>query len=96
MLLPQCLLQDFISGDRAVPALLDPSGDRAVPALLYVLSDSCWWLVTHWYVCSAGAARSGRGDTEVVVGPRVAQPGWIDGSLRSEPPPMHAMCLRRL
>ena len=35
-----------------------------------------------------------------VVGPGVAQRGWVDGlicvdvSLRPEPPPMHAMCLR--
>ena len=50
-------------------------------------------------VCGAGVARSGRGDTEVVVGQGVAQAGWVDrlicadGSLRPEPPHMHAMCL---
>ena len=50
-------------------------------------------------VCGAGVARSG---IEVVVGPGVAQPGWVDGlicadgSLRPEPPPMHAMCLCRM
>ena len=38
--------------------------------------------------------------TEVVDGSGVVQPGWLDGlicadgSLRAEPPPMHAMCLR--
>ena len=53
-------------------------------------------------VCRAGVARSGRGDTEAVVGPGVAQRGWVvglicaDSSLRPEPPPMHAMCLRRI
>ena len=37
-----------------------------------------------------------------VVGPGVAQPGWVagficaDGSLRPEPPPMHALCLCRI
>ena len=52
-------------------------------------------------VCGAGVARSGRGDTEAVVGSGVAQRGWVDrlicanDSLRSEPPPMHAMCLCR-
>ena len=53
-------------------------------------------------VCGDGVARSGRGDTEGVVGPGVAQRGWVDGlicadgSRRPEPPPMHAMCLRRI
>ena len=38
----------------------------------------------------------------MVVGPRVDQPGWMDGlicadgSWRPDPPPMHSMCLRRL
>ena len=42
---------------------------------------------------------SHRGVTEVVVGPGVVQPGWADGlicadgSLRPEPPQMHAMYL---
>ena len=53
-------------------------------------------------VCGTGAALNGRGDTEVVVGPGAAQAGWVaglicaDGSLRPEPPPTHAMCLRRI
>ena len=43
----------------------------------------------------------GRGDTEVVVVPGVAQLVWVDGficadgSLRPEPPPMKALWLRR-
>ena len=50
-------------------------------------------------VCGARVARSDRGDTEVVVGPGVAQRGWVDrlrcanDSLRPEPPPMYSMCL---
>ena len=52
-------------------------------------------------VCDSGIARSGRGDTEVMVVPRVAQPVWVDelicgdGSLRPEPPPVNASWLRR-
>ena len=53
-------------------------------------------------VCGAGVAWSDRGDTEVVVEPRVVQPGWVDGVicsngfLRPDPPPMHSMCLHRM
>ena len=53
-------------------------------------------------VCGAGVARSGREDTEAVVGPGMAQRGWVDGliwadgSLLPEPPPIHAMCLLRI
>ena len=49
--------------------------------------------------CDSGVARSGRGDTEVVVVPGVAQPVWVDGliysdgSLRPNPPPMNALWL---
>ena len=52
-------------------------------------------------VCDSGVARSGRGDTEMVVVPGVAQPVWVDGlicadgSMRPEPPPMNALWLRR-
>ena len=53
-------------------------------------------------LCGARVARSGRGDavSSVVFGLGVAPPGGVDGlvcvdgSLRPEPPPMHAMCLR--
>ena len=50
--------------------------------------------------CDSGVARSGRGDTEVVVVPGVAPPVRVDGlicmdgSLRPEPPPMNALWLR--
>ena len=50
--------------------------------------------------CDSGVARNGRGDTDVVVVPGVAQPVWVDGlicmdgSLRPEPPPMNALWLR--
>ena len=52
-------------------------------------------------VCDSGLARSGGGDTAVMVVPGVAQPVWVDelicadGSLRPEPPPMNALWLRR-
>ena len=52
-------------------------------------------------VCDFGVARSGRGDTEVVVLLGVAQSVWVDGlicpdgSLRPEPPQMNAVWLRR-
>ena len=52
-------------------------------------------------VCDSGIARSGIGDTEVMVVPGVAEPVWVDelfcadGSLRPEPPPMNALWLRR-
>ena len=52
-------------------------------------------------VCDSGVARSGRGDTEMVVVPGVAKPVWVDGlicadgSMRPEPPPMNALWLRR-
>ena len=51
-------------------------------------------------VCDSGVSRTGRGDTEVVVVPGVAQPVWVDGliypdgSMRAEPPPMNALWLR--
>ena len=56
-------------------------------------------VVDDTLVCGAGVARSGRGDTEAVVGSEVAQRGWVDGlicadgSLRPEPPPMHTQCV---
>ena len=53
-------------------------------------------------MCGAGVARSDQGDTHVAVGSGVIQPGWVDGficagdSLHPAPPPMHALCLRRM
>ena len=62
------------------------------------------WLsvVDNPLMCGVGVARSDRGDTEVVVGPRVVQPCCMDGlicaygSLRAQPPPMHSTCLCRM
>ena len=57
-------------------------------------------VVGETLACDSGVARSGRGDTEVVVVPGVAPPVWVDrlicmdGSLRPEPPPMNALWLR--
>ena len=53
-------------------------------------------------MCGAEVAQSDWGDTEVVDGPGVVTPGWVDGlicadgSLWTEPPSMHAMCMRRM
>ena len=58
-------------------------------------------VVGETLACDSGVARSGRGDTEVVVVPGVAPPVWVDrlicmdGSLRPEPPPLNALWLRR-
>ena len=57
-------------------------------------------VVGETLACDYGVARSGRGDTEVVVVPGVAPPVWVDrlicmdGSLRPEPPPVNALWLR--
>ena len=57
-------------------------------------------VVGETLACDSGVARSGGGDTEVVVVPGVAPPVWVDrlicmdGSLRPEPPPMNALWLR--
>ena len=57
-------------------------------------------VVGETLACDSGVARSGGGDTEVVVVPGVAPPLWVDrlicmdGSLRPEPPPMNALWLR--
>ena len=61
------------------------------------------WLsvVGDTLMCGTAVARSDRRDAEVVVGPGVTKPCWLDGlicaddSLRPEPPPMHALCLCR-
>ena len=37
-------------------------------------------LVGDTLVCDSGVARSGRGDAGMVVGPWVAQPGWVDSA----------------
>ena len=61
------------------------------------------WLsdVGDTMMCGAVVARSDRGDTDLVVGSGVTQPGWVDGlisadgSLRPEPPPTNAVWLHR-
>ena len=83
----------FVSGDDVVVCGDDP---------LLVCVGDCLSVVGDAMLCGAGVALSGRGDAEssVVFGPGVAPPGGVDGlvcvdgSLRPEPPPMHAMCLR--
>ena len=60
------------------------------------------WLsvVGETLMCGSGVARSDRGDTGWWL--NHVQPGWVDGlicadgSVRSEPPPMHAMCFSRM
>ena len=82
----------FVSGDDVV------CGDD--PLLVGV--GDCWVVVGDAMLCGAGVTRDGGGDAEssVVLGSGVAPPGGVDGlvcaddSLRPEPPPIHAMCLR--
>ena len=69
---------------------------------LLVGVGDCLVVVGDAMLCGAGVTRDGGGDAEssVVVGSGVAPPGGVDGlvcaddSLRPEPPPIHAMCLR--
>ena len=71
-------------------------------APLLVGVGDCLVVVGDAMLCGAGVTRNGGGDAEssVVVGSGVAPPGGVDGlvcaddSLRPEPPPIHAMCLR--
>ena len=69
---------------------------------LLVGVGDCLLVVGDAMLCGAGVTRDGGGDAEssVVLGSGVAPPGGVDGlvcaddSLRPEPPPIHAMCLR--
>ena len=69
---------------------------------LLVGVGDCWVVVGDAMLCGAGVTRDGGGDAEssVVLGSGVVPPGGVDGlvcaddSLRPEPPPIHAMCLR--
>ena len=69
---------------------------------LLVGVGDCLVVVGGAMLCGAGVTRDGGGDAEssVVLGSGVAPPGGVDGlvcaddSLRPEPPPIHAMCLR--
>ena len=73
-----------VSVDDVVACCYDPLLPDAVRVggWLSVVGDTL--------VCGAGVALSGRGDTGVVVGPGVAQPG-LSGRVRLlRPPPMHA------
>ena len=82
----------FVSGDDVV------CGDD--PLLVGV--GDCLVVVGDAMLCGAGVTRDGGGDAEssVVLGSGVAPPGGVDGlvcaddSLRPEPPPIRAMCLR--
>ena len=84
-----CPLMTLLRG--GVDPLL-PDADR-VGGRLSVVGDTV--------VCDSEVARSGRGDTEVIVVPGVAQPVRVDelicadSSLLPEPPPMNALWLRR-
>ena len=65
------------------------SSDNAVGGWLSVVSDTL--------MCGAGVARSDRGDTEEVVEPGVAQPGWVDGFIYAQEVPCgpsHHRCTR--
>ena len=86
---------DVVSVDDVVAWGVDPLLPDAyrVGGRLSVVGDTV--------VCDSEVARSGRGDTEVIVVPGVAQPVRVDelicadGSLLPEPPPMNSLWLRR-
>ena len=86
---------DVVSVDDVVACDDDPLLPDAVrvSGRLSVVGDTL--------VCDSGVARSGGGDTAVMVAPEMAQPVWVDelicadGSLRPEPPPMNVLWLRR-
>ena len=86
---------DVVSVDDVVACGDDPLLPDAVRGggRLSVVGDTL--------LCDSGVARSGGGDTAVMVVPGVAQPVWVDelicadGSLRPEPPPLNALWLRR-
>ena len=91
------------SGVEVVVSVDDAVACDDDPLLLdAVRGGGCLSVVGDTLVCGAGLSLSGIGDTGVLVGPRLAQLGWVDGlicadgSLRPEPPPTHAMCLRRM
>ena len=65
---------DTVVFDVDKPVCGGVSSVMAVGELDTVVSDE----VGDTFVCGAGVARTGRGDTGVVVGPGVVQPGWAD------------------
>ena len=82
----------------------DEAGKLSVVEVVVSSDDAvrvggCLSVVGDTLLCGAGVARSDRAKTEVAVGPVTVQPGWVDGllcadgSLLSEPPPMHAISL---
>ena len=97
---------DVCGGDSVVSGEAGESSEVGVVVCgdgpLLVGVGDCLVVVGDAMLCGAGVTRDGGGDAEssVVVGSGVAPPGGVDGlvcaddSLRPEPPPIHAMCLR--
>ena len=83
------------AGKLSVVEVVVPSDDA-------VRVGGCLSVVGDTLMCGAGVARSDRAKTEMAVGRVTVHPGWVDGllcadgSLLSEPPPMHAICLSRI
>ena len=97
---------DVCGGDSVVSGEAGESSEVGVVVCgdgpLLVGVGDCLVVVGDAMLCGAGVNRDGGGDAEssVVLGSGVAPPGGVDGlvcaddSLRPEPPPIHAMCLR--
>ena len=97
---------DVCGGDSVVSGEAGESSEVDVVVCgddpLLVGVGDCLVVVGDAMLCGAGVTRGGGGDAEssVALGSGVAPPGGVDGlvcaddSLRPEPPPIHAMCLR--
>ena len=97
---------DVCGGDSVVSGEAGESSEVDVVVCvddpLLVGVGDCLLVVGDAMLRGAGVTRGDGGDAEssVVLGSGVAPPGGVDGlvcaddSLRPEPPPIHAMCLR--
>ena len=95
-----CVCGSLVSDETGdVVSVVEYGDDQLLPDVVRVGGRLS--VVGDTLVCDSGIGRSGRGDTEVMVVPGVAQHVWVDelicadGSLRPEPPPVNASWLRR-
>ena len=92
------LLSDKTCDDVSVDDVVSCGDDPLLPDAVRVGGRLS--VVGDTVVCASGVARSGRGDTDVVGVPGVAQPVWldglicVDGTLRLEQPPTKALWFR--
>ena len=82
------------SGVEVVVSIDDVVACGDDPLLLdAVRVGGCLSVVGDTLMCGAGVALSDRGDTEVVFGPRVVQPGWADGLICAHDSMRHQRCM---